>query len=186
MFYVPIAILALTLVVSGASAQVRKCVDSNGKVTYSDFICGANTAKETGVSTGANTLDGSAMRNQAIKDRQTAAADQAVLEKGGQCKFSYYALGDKYGKMFAAAAKTECLDNLRAKATGQPQSKEAYNRWKDHSSQKQASRDAAITRAANAANAQAIANSNRNAIDDLKNKSYECRPNTQGSAFNCR
>lgn len=51
-----IIIAALLLAAVSAQAQVRKCTGPDGKVTYSDFICGKDTANETGVRTDANTI----------------------------------------------------------------------------------------------------------------------------------
>lgn len=179
----------LWLLTSGyATAQVRKCTSLDGKVTYSDFVCASN-ATEHGVTVNANSIDASSWRKQTKKTRTDDAVEKALQENSGQCKFSSYVYGDSKGKILADAAKEECLRNIAAKASGQTITLDAYNMWKDHSTQKDASRRAAVTRAADAANAQAIANSNRNAINEvgnqINNKTYTCKPNLLGNALNC-
>ena len=181
-----ILLIAACAFIQSATAQVRKCTGADGRITFSDTVCAATTTKETAVAVHNNVVDGSEMRSQAQANRVTAAGDQAIYEKGGLCKFSYLALGDDLGRALAAEAKKECLENLRAKATSQPTSNDAYTRWKDHSSQKQASRNAAINQAANTDNARAIANSINGVSNAINNKTYECKPNMTGSALNCR
>ena len=183
---IAILLIAACTCIQVATAQTRKCTGVDGRVTYSDFVCPSTTATERQVSTQNNTIDNSVWREQAQANRIETAGNQAVNEKAGLCRFSYLAIGDSLGQAIAAAAKKECLDNLRAKATGQPTSNEAYSRWKDHSSQKQASRSAAISNAVNAENARAIVNSNNNLSNTINNKTYECRPNYAGSSLNCR
>lgn len=165
------AALVCVFFITPATAQVRKCTGADGRVTYSDFVCASTTAKETGVVTNSNTLDGSGMRKQAKSDRNTAAGDQAVMEKGEQCKFTRYGLGKGVGAMLADAATKECLDNLRAKAIGQPVFFEAFNRWKE---------------AKIASDAQSAADGTRAALNNLQNKSYQCTPNPFGTSMNCR
>jgi len=186
-----IGFITISAVLTGtAQAQVRKCTGPDSKVTYSDFACNAGTAKESGVVTNANTLDGSGMRQDASRVRQGEATDKALREQSSLCKFSYFVQGDEAGQALAAAAKQECLTNIRARVTGEPTNLEAYNRWSDHFDKKSAGRQAAITRAANAANAQTIANSNRDAINGLsrqiQNKTYKCAPNVMGNALECK
>lgn len=146
MFYVPIAILALTLATSGASAQVRKCVGANGKVTYSDFICETNTSKEQEVKTNANTIDGSVYKKEAQKARTDAIAEKATEDARATtaCKFSSYALGDKKGKELADAAREECISNAAAKANGGQGKTDAYQTWKDHRQLKISERSALV------------------------------------------
>ena len=166
-----------------AQAQVRKCTGPDGRVTYSDFVCGANTVRETGVNTNNNTLDASGMREDAQRSRSQDAVAQAQQQGAGRCRFSYFELGDSKGKALAADAKAECLSNLSAKALGQPTSLEAYDMWKDHSTQKSSERQNAGNRASAAAsaqaNAQAIANATSAAISAAgrqnADKSFKCK-----------
>ena len=189
-----ILVMAVAFLTCGAAhAQVRKCIGSDGKVTYSDFVCAANTAKETGITTNANTIDASGMRQDANRIRVNEAVEKALREKSGQCRFQYYANGDAIGQSLAEAATQECLANIKARVTGQETSLEAYTRWNDHAGRKDATRQAELTRAenaANAANAQAVANSNQKAINKLtrqiNNKTYNCQPNLMGNALECR
>ena len=182
--------LLLAIGLSGlAHAQVRKCTGPDGKVTYSDFVC-ANTARETSVNTNNNTLDASGMREDAQKMRTADAIATAQQQGAGQCRFSYFQLGDAKGKALAAAATEECLGNLSAKVTGQPISLDAYAMWKDHSSQKSSDRQNVANRASAAANAQAIANSNSAAISaagkQAADKTYRCKKSTYENAFDCK
>lgn len=134
-------LVALLSIAGAGSAQVRKCTGLDGKVTYSDFICGAKTAKEDAVTTHANTVDASGLREKAQTMRTDDAIQNAMARESGQCKFSYFAVGDTKGKALAAAAKQECLDNIAAKASGRPGSTQAYAMWKDHSSAKTTERN---------------------------------------------
>jgi hypothetical protein len=173
-----------------AYGQVRKCIGQDGKVTYSDSICGIGTAKEDGVRVNANTIDSSGLRGQVDKYRGDEAVEKATQQGSKTCKFASYAYGDEKGKALAAEAKEECLSNIAAKARGLPQSLDAYNMWKDHFEQKSAGRRAAVTQIQNAENARAIADSNRNAINavgnQLTNKTYKCSPNLLGNALDCK
>jgi len=116
----------------GASAQVRKCIGADGKVTYSDFVCGAGTAKEAGVTTNANTLDGSGMRQESKRQKDIAEEDAIILSKPAECNFRSYKYGDSKGKVLADAAKQECMQNLLTKNQGQASSEASYKKWLDH------------------------------------------------------
>ena len=183
--------IAITWVVASgfASAQVRKCTAADGKVTYSDFVC-AGASAENGVKVNQNTIDASGLREQARQTRQENEVAEAMQQRSGQCKFSSYVYGDAKGKTLAAAAKEECLRNIAAQVTGQQTSMDAYNMWKDHSTQKDANRQSAITRAANAANTQAAVTANQNAINGLsnqiQNKTYTCKRDFSGTALECK
>jgi len=63
---------------SNADAQARKCTAPDGRVTYSDVACPDSTASEREVETRGNTLDGSALREQARKDKTAAAQAEAT------------------------------------------------------------------------------------------------------------
>lgn len=183
-----LVIVATLLLGSSAQAQVRKCTGPDGKVTYSDFLCGGRTASESSVKTDANTIDSSGLREESQKNKSAQAVEQAIQQGASKCKFSYYAVGDSKGKELAAAAKQECLNNITAKATGQPTSLEAYNFWKDHSTQKSSDRQNAINRASAATNAQATANSTSAAIDAAarQNRSFKCKPSLFERALDCK
>lgn len=172
-----------------ATAQVRKCTAADGKVTYSDYVC-ASAATENNVKVNPNTIDASGLRQQARQTRTENEVAEAIQQSSGQCRFSSYVYGDSKGKALAAAAKEECLRNIAAKVSGQQTSTDAYNMWKDHSTQKDANRQSAITRAANAANTQAAATANQNAINSLSNqinnKTYTCKRNLSGTALDCK
>lgn len=184
-----ILFVATLLFLVTAQAQVRKCTGPDGKVTYSDFVCAGSTVNETSVNTNANHLDRSGERREVEKFKTAEMVEQATHQGASKCKFSYYAIGDSKGKELAAAAKRECLNNIAAKVTGQPTTLEAYNFWRDHTTQKSADRQAALNRASAAANAQAIANSNRDAIGAAAaqnaNRTITCKP-TYLNSLECR
>lgn len=184
-----VAMLSI-LFMSASQAQVRKCVGPDGKVTYSDFICAGSTVKESAVNTNVNHLDRSDERKDVDKFLTSEKVEQAVQAGQSKCKFAYFKLGDEKGKVLAAAAKKECLENIAAKVKGEPTSQEAYNFWKDHSTQKSADMQKSLDRASAAANAQAIANSNRQAIDAAAsrgtNRTIRCEPVPYQKGFECR
>ena len=170
----------------GASAQVRKCTGPDGKITYSDFICGKSTANETSVRTDYNTIDSSGSRLDAKRMKTDEAVNAAMQTDGPKCKFAYFAYGDEKGKTLAAAAKQECLNNIRAKANGDATSLEAYGFWKDHSAQKSTDRQASISRAAAAQDAQATRNSIDGLNRTLKNQSYTCQRSNFSNEVDCK
>ncbi len=134
-----ITLALLSIAIMGSlQAQVRKCTGLDGKVTYSDFVCSGDTAKETGVKTDVNTIDASGFRQDSQRDK----TDHLMQQGASKCKFSYYAIGDTKGKDLATAAEQECLSNIAAKASGQAISLEAYNFWKDHHQIKSTQRSA--------------------------------------------
>ena len=182
-----LVIVATLLLGVNAQAQVRKCTGPDGKVTYSDFLCGGRTASESSVRTDANTIDSSGLREENQKYKSAQAVEQAMQQGASKCKFSYYAVGDSKGKELAAAAKQECLNNIAAKTSGLPTTLEAYNFWKDHSAQKSSDRQNALNRANAAANAQATANSTKSAIDAAarQNRPFKCKPSLYERALDC-
>ena len=58
-------LISLALMVSFAQAQHQRCVDSDGKVTYTDRVCPKSTAKQADVKITDNTADFSEYRNRA-------------------------------------------------------------------------------------------------------------------------
>jgi hypothetical protein len=120
--------------------------------------------------------------------RTQEAVDQAMQKESSTCKFTYFSVGDQKGKDLASAAKQECLDNIKAKATGQPTSLTAYGFWKDHSSQKSSDRQNALNRASAADNAQATRQAIQNSQNSNNNfnKGFTCRKNVMGDALDCR
>ena len=68
-----IAASLLCLVGGPTHAQTIKCTAADGKVTYSNVACPDSTQSVKPVDTSANTLDGSALRDQAQKDKATAS-----------------------------------------------------------------------------------------------------------------
>nr|WP_315487990.1 hypothetical protein [uncultured Rhodoferax sp.] len=61
-----------TLLLSPAQAQTIKCTAPDGKITYSNVACPDSTQTVKPVDTSANTLDGSALRDQAQRDKAAA------------------------------------------------------------------------------------------------------------------
>ena len=153
-------------------------------------MCAGSTAHKAGVKTNANTIDASGYRQDAQRNKTAQAVDEAMQRDASKCKFSSFKNGDSKGQELAAAAKQECLSNIVAKVSGQPTTLEAYNFWKDYSTAKSADRQAALNRVSAAANAEAIANSNRAAIgaaaDQNANRTYRCKPMDYQNALDCR
>jgi hypothetical protein len=151
-------------------------------------VCAGNTKTESSVRTDANVIDSSGYRRDAQQMKSQEAVDKAMQNESSSCKFSYFSLGDQKGKDLASAAKQECLDNIKAKATGQPTSTTAYGFWKDHSSQKSSERQNAMNRA----NATDNANATRQAIQNSQNSNnnfkqgFTCRKNVMGNELDCR
>lgn len=67
-----IATSLFAVLTSSSHAQTFKCTGTDGKVTYSNVACPDSTQSARPVDTSANTLDGSALREQAQKDKATA------------------------------------------------------------------------------------------------------------------
>lgn len=162
-------LIAASLIFSGvATAQVRKCTDASGKVTYSDFICGGNTVREQGVKTEVNTLDGSAARTATKNYKADLAAEADLAKNPKQCSFPRFTYGDEAGKQRAAAAKQECLDNIQKKYAGQPTSESAKNAYREGFDRESNRRENELTRQA------------------LTNKVYTCTPSVMGNTSTCR
>ncbi len=127
---------------TNSSAQLRKCVAPDGRVTYSDVVCksGATTgriANENG-----NTLDTSGFR---------AEAERAQIEGGMgdapvQCQFKFYE-SDQKSVVLANQAKAECIRNIQSSKKGLSTNLESYQLWKDHYDQATALRQAKKDRA---------------------------------------
>lgn len=161
-------IATLTLLSGAVDAQVRKCTGADGKVTYSDFVCESNTVKEAGVKTDVNTLDGSSARKDAANYRGGLSAEADLARNPKQCNFPRFTYGDEAGKLRAAAAKQECLDNVRKKYTGEPTSEYAKNAYKEGFDRESTRRENALAR------------------DAVANRVYTCTPNRVGNTSTCR
>lgn len=183
--------LTTLLLGSGVSAQLRKCIAPDGKVTYSDVLCNSSATTGTIKNPMGNSLDTSGLRQEIQNNRvekdaaQSKAKAIAQQSPAQECTFSFFSIGDEKGKRLAANAKTECLQNNAARLNGEPTSLEHYTFWNDHHSRKSSNRQAAITRA----NSDTNALMTRGAIDDAasksKNKTTNCRPNFSGTGFDC-
>jgi hypothetical protein len=68
----------VTLLCCPAQAQTIKCTAPDGKVTYSNVACPDSTQSVKPVDTSANTLDGSALRDQAQKNKATVSHVEAT------------------------------------------------------------------------------------------------------------
>ncbi len=81
-----IAAFLLSLGNASVQAQTIKCTAPDGKVTYSNMVCPDSTQSVKPVDTTGNTLDGSALREQAQKDKaaathvETTQREQAAAE----------------------------------------------------------------------------------------------------------
>lgn len=128
-----LVIVAAFLTYGAVHAQVRKCIGSDGKVTYSDFVCAANTASETSVRTNQNTVDHSAQRKDV---RQALDATEAEKILSGpapvECKFKSFKNGDAKGKVLADKAQFECVRNILNAKQGMPPVKIDYQNWNEH------------------------------------------------------
>lgn len=113
---------------TGAFAQVRKCVDTNGKITYSDTLCARETSSSE-ILINHNVLDSSGLRAAAIQyaeeDRKKAIANM-MLSPPSECKFRYFT-NNEQSKASAYAAKKECVENKFAATDGKPQSTTAQS-----------------------------------------------------------
>lgn len=188
----------ILLALSTAQAQLRKCTGPDGKVTYSDVLCGNKTVGESRVNTNANTLDYSGMRKAAgqmeaaqEQNRANERADQLDNEIANlmanppiQCRYKYHSLGDEKGKALAIAARKECIMNIRASKLGQPQSKTDYALWNDHFNQTAVSRQNGIANAQ--ANNRAIQKSMEGIGREAPKTNFTCRKNIMGDGFDCK
>ena len=161
--------IGLTVAASGVSAQVNKCKDADGRVTYSDRPCVDGGTGER-VNTQGNALDGSTDRLNAARNRVQAESDAESREVNSmmqsapaQCTFKSFRFGDKKGTVLADNAKRECLKNLIAERKGEPSSDRDYRLWREHFDSERAAR------------AQRSSNS----------RTYDCMPNGYGGAT-CR
>lgn len=112
----------IALLWAPAQAQPRKCTAPDGKVTYSDVACPDRTASERPVETSGNTLDGSALREQAQKDRAAAtqaeatARERAAFAEGIRLQAQAQAAADAKQEARNAqsdtAALSRCLHNV--------------------------------------------------------------------------
>jgi hypothetical protein len=125
-----IIIAALLLAAVSAQAQVRKCTGADGKITYSDFICGKDTTAEAGVRTDANSIDSSGLRQESRKLQAENLRAQAKKSGSTKCSFSYFDSSNPEGKNYADAAATECFANIVATQSGAATSQKAYIAWK--------------------------------------------------------
>lgn len=76
--YLLIAAYLLCLVGTPTQAQTIKCTAPDGRVTYSNVACPDSTKSVKPVDTSANTLDGSALREQVQKDKSTVSHVEAT------------------------------------------------------------------------------------------------------------
>lgn len=76
--YLCIAAYLLCLVGASAQAQTIKCTAADGKITYSNVACPDSTQSVKPVDTTGNTVDGSALREQAQKDKAAATHVEAT------------------------------------------------------------------------------------------------------------
>jgi hypothetical protein len=119
-----------------ASAQMRKCVGADGKVTYSDVVCASTADKDTLMLRAPTPEErGQQRQTDAAKanSAQTAAIRAQIMNtEYPECKFEYYASGGARAKAIVDNAKRECKENKVAETLGGPQSNAAYLRWRDY------------------------------------------------------
>lgn len=120
--YLLIAAYLLCLVGASAQAQTIKCTAPDGKVTYSNVACPGSTQSVKPVDTSANTLDGSALREQAQKDKATVshveatqreqAASEAASRKQAQARASDVAKQEAQKAQSDEAAYANCTRDV--------------------------------------------------------------------------
>jgi hypothetical protein len=127
-----VLLMAGLLVAVCSSAQVRKCTGADGKVTYSDFVCGGTTSRESLVRTDVNNIDHSSSRQEVQQARATAELENLLQSPPSECKFKSYKNGDARGKVLADKAELECVRNIGAKKQGLPTATDDYEMWRGH------------------------------------------------------
>lgn len=191
----PLLLLAVVLLCGDCSAQVRKCIAPDGKVTYSDAVCSAGVSTSSVRNLDVNSIDNSGFRRQAQavlsqRDNDLLRQNSDLLRQNPpvECRFRFHSRDEK-GKALAYAAQNECVDNIIAKRSGQPTSTSSYSMWKDHNGQTEGRRQAAVNRAVSSMNAQEIARSNaantQRPPGIQENKKMTCRPNVMRDALIC-
>ena len=123
------ALLLLVTLAGTAQAQVRKCLLSDGKVTYSDVLCNKDTAKQADVNLHANKVDTSPARAEARKFAKDRLIAQAREREPNRCTFSVEPSIQGDGRQLAEAATHECFANILAAQTGNPTLNKAFERW---------------------------------------------------------
>jgi hypothetical protein len=181
-------VLLVALLPLLASAQVRKCQDAAGNVSYRD-VC-PTAARETTISARPNSLDTSAMRADAQRLQDQQQLQNLMSNPPPQCRFKAFKYADAKGQALRQDATAECVQNILAAQRGEPPTLMAYQLWKDHYSQKSSERQALSNQISAAENARAVARSNENAVSDLgrrlENKTYTCTPNRLNPDFTCK
>jgi len=128
----PAFLLVAALLSTSVQAQVFKCNYGKGRVEYSDVTCAG------AVSTGIRNVPSEAVPYDPANDPNARALKmmQADQVRSGptpaECKFKYFTSGDAKGKILAANAKEECLQNMENKIKGDAVSLDAYSLWRDH------------------------------------------------------
>ncbi|MES2952269.1 MAG: hypothetical protein V4858_27395 [Pseudomonadota bacterium] len=138
------ALLLLATLAGTAQAQVRKCILSDGKVTYSDVLCTKDVAKQADVNLKANSVDKSPERAEARKFAMDKLITQARQREPNRCKFSVEPSIQGDGKQLAEAATHECFSNIVAEQTGLPTQNEAFERWFENQQLAEGKRSASI------------------------------------------
>jgi hypothetical protein len=126
----------VTMLCGSSHAQMVKCKDGSGKVTYAQ-----GSKCPVGFSTASVNLSGgniSAPRSQEELDREQArwrgqARANTLANPPIECRFAdspFTHQSDEYRKQLIAAATRECVKNVIAAEEGRPQSFLALDRYK--------------------------------------------------------
>jgi type IV secretory pathway VirB10-like protein len=120
--YLLIAAYLLCLFGTPAQAQTIKCTAADGKITYSNVACPDTTQSVKPVDTSANTLDGSALREQAQRDKAAAthvettqrehAAAEASSRQQAQAQAAAAAQQQAQKAQSDEAAYTNCIRDV--------------------------------------------------------------------------
>jgi hypothetical protein len=144
------------LAAQSAMAQVNRCTNASGKVTYSDQPCDAGATTRS-VTTHGNVVDGaddrmSAQRNkaQAIEERRSREIANLMRNPPKACKNTYFSLNDFTGwEKLEERSRRECVENILNEREGLPTSDVHQKAFRDHQRrmagevQKSGERDAA-------------------------------------------
>ena len=184
-----IVTLIISLAMTCANAQVRKCVGPSGKITYSDSLCESGNSTTVVRNLEANNLDNSGSRQQVEAAAVERNREEIIRNPPIECRFKSHSRDEK-GRALANRAQEECIQNLLAKQKGGSKNNGNYELWKDNYDQISARREAAANRAVSSMNAQEIARSNsalnNRAMIVQPDKTLVCRRGVLGDTLNCK
>lgn len=127
------------LATPSALAQVNRCTNASGKVTYSDQPCDAGATTRS-VTTHGNVVDGADDRKSALRNKAQAADDRRSREIANlmrnppkECKNTYFSLNDFTGwEKLEERSRRECVENILNEREGLPTSDIHQRAFRDH------------------------------------------------------